>query len=115
MEVIIRGMSLQSLASTALNGADWMICNLIVEIIVQSSMAIKFIILAEMPEMSKSKFSFFKSRDFSERIVSFSFRYTEIWSDDEGSKNIKLAYPILNNYNHYPELVLVDVNFCVKT
>ena len=50
-------MSLQSLASTALNGANWMICNQFVLIIVQSSMAIKFITLADL---ANSKFSFFK-------------------------------------------------------
>ena len=42
------------------------------------------------------------------------FRYTEIWSDDEGSKNIKLADPNLDGYYWHPELILVDVNFCVK-
>ena len=42
------------------------------------------------------------------------FRYTEIWSDDEGSKSIKLADPKLNGYFYYPELMLVDTNFCVK-
>ena len=41
-------------------------------------------------------------------------RYTEIWSMDEGSKNIKLADPKLTDYYYYPELVLVDINFCVK-
>ena len=33
---------------------------------------------------------------------------------DEGSKNIKLADPELDGYTIYPELVLVDINFCVK-
>ena len=33
---------------------------------------------------------------------------------DEGSKNIKLADPKLNGYNAYPELAIVDINFCVK-
>ena len=42
-------------------------------------------------------------------------RYTEIWSDDEGSKNIKLADPKLSGYSEYPELVLVDTNFCIKS
>ena len=42
------------------------------------------------------------------------FRYTEIWSDSEGSKSIKLADPKLDNYYDFPELVLVDTKFCVK-
>ena len=41
-------------------------------------------------------------------------RYTEIWSIDEGSKTINLADPKLNEYVAYPELVLVDINFCVN-
>ena len=41
-------------------------------------------------------------------------RYTEIWSDDGGSKTIKLVDPKLNGYYNYPELVLVDTQFCVK-
>ena len=42
------------------------------------------------------------------------FRYTEIWSPDGQSKNIKLANPQLHGYSSYPELLLVDVKFCVK-
>ena len=42
------------------------------------------------------------------------FRYTEIWSLDGISKNIKLAEPILGVYNAQPELFLVDTSFCVK-
>ena len=33
---------------------------------------------------------------------------------NEGSKNIKLADPKLNSYRYYPELALVDIDFCVK-
>ena len=48
-------------------------------------------------------------------FIHLDFRfYTEIWSDDKGSKSIKLADPKLDSYNYYPELVLVDTNFCVK-
>ena len=47
-------------------------------------------------------------------ISTFSFRYTEIWSDDQGSKSIKLAEPKLDNYIHYLELILVDTQFCVN-
>ena len=43
---------------------------------------------------------------------SFLLSYTEIWSDDENSKNIQLAEPKLNDYHDYPELVLVDTKFC---
>ena len=41
-------------------------------------------------------------------------RYTEIWSLDGQSKNIKLADPQLTDYRYYPELLLVDTTFCVK-
>ena len=41
-------------------------------------------------------------------------RYTEIWSLDGQSKNIKLADPQLTDYCYYPELLLVDTTFCVK-
>ena len=46
-------------------------------------------------------------------MVMFS-SYTEIWSMDDGAKNIKLADPKLRVYANYPELALVDINFCVK-
>ena len=55
-----------------------------------------------------------KSIRLSGMISTFSFRYTEIWSDDQGSKSIKLAEPNLNGYYHYPELILVDTRFCVN-
>ena len=42
------------------------------------------------------------------------FHCTEIWSDDNGSKSIKLADPKLNYYDYYPELILVDTKFCVN-
>ena len=44
----------------------------------------------------------------------FTLRFTEIWSDDESSTNIELAEPQLSDYQHYPELILVDTHFCVK-
>ena len=40
--------------------------------------------------------------------------YTEIWSIDGQSKNIQLAEPTLNDYTWYPELMIVDTNYCVK-
>ena len=42
------------------------------------------------------------------------FRYTEIWSLDGQSKNIKLDVPQLGGYYDYPELLLVDTTYCVK-
>ena len=42
-------------------------------------------------------------------------RYTEIWSNDGESKSIKLADPQLDDYFHYPELFLVDIDYCVKS
>ena len=42
------------------------------------------------------------------------FRYTEIWSDKNGTKNIQLAEPQLNYYYAYPGLFLVNIDFCVK-
>ena len=39
--------------------------------------------------------------------------YTEIWSLDRDSKIIKLAEPQLDNYQMYPELFLVDTDYCV--
>ena len=46
-------MLLRSLATTVQDGANWMTCNQFVQIIVQSSMVIKFMSLEEM-EQSKS-------------------------------------------------------------
>ena len=88
-----------------------MICNRLEDGIVQLSMAIKFMSLVES---ITSKFSFFESKNLFWLIVIVIFRYTEIWSNDEGSKNIKLADPKLDYYLYYPEMVLVDVNYCVK-
>ena len=45
---------------------------------------------------------------------SYFFRYTEIWSIDGESKIIKLADPQLDGYSYYPELFLVDIDYCVK-
>ena len=42
-------------------------------------------------------------------------RYTEIWNLDGRSKNIKLADPQLVGYNYFPELLLVDTTYCVKS
>ena len=65
-------------------------------------------------EVEQSKFSFFESLNLLGKILIVIFRYTEIWSDDEGSKNIKLADPKLNEYIYHPELILVDTQFCVN-
>lgn len=42
-------------------------------------------------------------------------RYTEIWSLDGHSSNIKLADPQLDKYYDYPELLNVDIDYCVKS
>ena len=49
------------------------------------------------------------------KLYSHYFRSTEIWSiAKNGKKNIQLVEPKLSNYSFYPELFLVDINFCVK-
>ena len=44
------------------------------------------------------------------------FSKTEIWSHDENDNtfNMKFAEPNLNNYRYYPELFIVDSDFCTK-
>ena len=57
------------------------------------------------------------SRNWSLGIHSISnnfFRYTEIWSAKDQSKIIQLSEPKLEFYLFYPELMLVDINYCVK-
>lgn len=49
-----------------------------------------------------------------EKSYSQYFRYTEIWSDKNGTKKIELAEPQLVDHFDYPELALVDTNFCVR-
>ena len=85
-------------------------------IIVQSQMAIKFMLLEEMEKGKTWIWKSLLSEKFCLRNVFLTLflRYTEIWSDNEGSKNIKLAEPKLTNYQYYPELILVDTQFCVK-
>ena len=41
---------------------------------------------------------------------------TEIWSLDgnDDHVNIQIAEPNLNNYRYYPEMFLVDSDFCTK-
>ena len=51
--IMVLLMLLRSLATTVQDGANWMTCNQFVEIIVQSSMVIKFMSLEEL-EQSKS-------------------------------------------------------------
>ena len=51
--IMVLLMLLRSLATTVQDGANWMTCNQFVEIIVQSSMVIKFMSLEEV-EQSKS-------------------------------------------------------------
>ena len=42
------------------------------------------------------------------------FSQTEIWSLDDGAFNIKLAEPFLSGFYDYPELFLVDTQFCMN-
>ena len=51
--MVILAMLLRLLATTAQDGADWMICNQLELVIVQSSMVIRFMLLEEL-EQSKS-------------------------------------------------------------
>ena len=71
-------------------------------------MVIKYTLLAE----AKVYHSKLKSVAFENDLALL--RYTEIWSLDGESKNIKLADPQLSHYYKYPELLLVDTKFCVK-
>ena len=72
----------------------------------QSSMVIKSLSLEDLEESKLKCFEIEKS-------YSQYFRYTEIWSEKNGTKNIQLADPQLHNY-YYPELFLVNIDFCVK-
>jgi len=118
LEVIVVLKSLRLLATTVQGGANWMTYNQLVTIIVQSPMAIKFMSLAEVEHSKFWIWKFLLSQKF--WLLNFFFatvflRYTEIWSNNEGSKNIKLAQPKLTDYVFYPELILVDTQFCVKS
>ena len=44
------------------------------------------------------------------------FSKTEIWSLDENDDtvNMKIAEPNLDEYSYYPELFIVDSDFCTK-
>ena len=44
------------------------------------------------------------------------FSETEIWTLDETDNTVyvKIAEPNLNNYDLYPELFIVDSDFCIK-
>ena len=44
------------------------------------------------------------------------FSETEIWSVDnqDNATTMKIAEPYLQDYAHYPELFIVDSDFCVK-
>ena len=105
--------SLRLLVTTALDGANWMICNQDEIVIVQSWMVIRFMWLADIKKGKRLTELSSLSSPLGKSSTLFS-RYTEIWSEIEGSKSIKLADPKLEEYIWYPELVLVDTNFCVN-
>ena len=48
--------------------------------------------------------------------ITYLFSETEIWSldDEDDTVNMKIADPKLNNYRLYPELFIVDSDFCTK-
>ena len=50
LEVMVVQLLLRLLATTALDGADWMICYQLDDTIVQSLMVIKFMLLEEMEQ-----------------------------------------------------------------
>ena len=85
-----------------------MTCTHLDIIIVQSSMVIKFISLEDQ-EKSKPKPSHILS------VEIMILRLTEIWSNDGDSQYIQLAEPELKDYKEYPELMLVDTKYCVKS
>ena len=117
LEVMVVLKSPRLLATITQVGANWMAYTQLDNIIVQSQMAIKFMSLADLEQSKFWIWKFLLSQKF--WLLNFIFttlilRYTEIWSDNEGSKNIKLAEPKLDTYWAYPELILVDTQFCVK-
>ena len=84
--------------------------NQLVMAIVQLLTETKYILSADL-EQSKSQNH---RKLYGVQLILYFFRYTEMWSLDGESKNIELAQPELGAYYRYPELVLVDINFCVK-
>ena len=108
--VIIVGPEAKLLPShhtTKMDGKNWMIFNQHDMDTEQSSMVIKSL---SSEDLEQSKLNLFEiSKSYSQY-----FRYTEIWSDKNGTKNIQLAEPQLDNYYIYPELFLVNIDFCVK-
>ena len=55
-------------------------------------------------------------RHVNKNIHPFIISETEIWTLDgnDDTINIKIAEPNLNNYVDYPELFIVDSDFCTK-
>ena len=102
-----KAQSLPSHHTTKVDGKNSMIFNQYGGGTEQSSMVIKSL-LSE--ELKQSKFNLFEI----EKSHFLYFRYTEIWSDKNGTKNIQLADPKLDGYAYYPELQLVDIDYCVK-
>jgi len=50
------------------------------------------------------------------KIITYFYSQTEIWTLDEydNTVNMKLAEPKLNQYQRYPELFIVDSDYCTK-
>ena len=49
-------------------------------------------------------------------LIIYLLSKTEIWSLDENDDtvNMEIAEPNLKNYQFYPELIIVDSDFCTK-
>ena len=111
------------------NGPKLEISNRPVMVIEQWSMEIVFMLLVvKVLLMAISKwnllqlniflligFNFSMSR-YPSKSFHFSIRPTEIWSltDDDEIDNINIAEPTLDNYSYYPEIFLVNSDFCTR-
>ena len=50
-------------------------------------------------------------------MTNYFFSKTEIWSlgeNDDAVHTVKIADPSLNDYEYYPELFIVDADFCTN-
>lgn len=81
------------------------------EVTEQSQMMIEFMSLVDTEEGMLFKFIFKRKM-----CIYLFFSKTEIWSLNENNDavNIKITEPVLNHYATYPELFIVDSDFCTK-
>ena len=92
--------------STTPNGASLMVYNHLDMHIELLSMKKRSLLLAEATISESEAVA-------DSTIQTKNFRHTEIWSLDGESYNIKLAQPKLMEYFYYPELFVVDADYCV--